>query len=199
MITNATPPSPYDGLPSATAGAAPPVRPFSALPARLRRELRVDHVGELVAVRLYDGALAGSRDPGVRRFAAGHRLIEREHLALFEAYLPPGARSRLGGVWQAAGWLLGWVPARLGPAALFAVVAGVERWVDGHYARQIDLARRMGADAELIALLEACRSDEARHAQDAETLHPQAPWWAKALAGVAVGCSRAGVVVARWV
>jgi demethoxyubiquinone hydroxylase (CLK1/Coq7/Cat5 family) len=78
-----TPSSPYDGLPSAAAGLEPPRRPFAALPAAVRRELRVDQVGELVAVRLYDGALAGSRDPDVRRFAAGHRRIERAHLALF--------------------------------------------------------------------------------------------------------------------
>ena len=191
--------SPYDGLPSAVAGLEPPSRPFAALPPRLRRELRVDHVGELVAVRLYDGALAGTRDADVRRFAAGHRLIELEHLRLFEAYLPVPARSRLEAFWRLSGWLLGWVPARLGPAALYAVVGGVERWVDGHYARQIALARRMGADPEMIRMLEACRSDEARHAEDAEHLHPKAPWWAKALAAVAVGCSRAGVVVARWV
>ena len=192
-------PSPYDGLPSATAGLKPPRRPFAALPARMRRELRVDHVGELVAVRLYDGALAGTHNPDVRRFAAGHRLVERGHLRLFEAYLPPQARSRLGTFWRLAGWLLGWVPARLGPAAFFAVVAGVERWVDGHYARQIALASRMGLDPELTRMLDACRSDEARHAEDAEHLHPRSPLWARALAGVAVGCSRTGVVVARWV
>ena len=192
-------PSPYDGLPSAAMGLEPPRRPFAALPVRMQRELRVDHVGELVAVRLYDGALAGSRDPDVRRFAAGHRLIEREHLRLFEAYLPPPARSRLGAFWRPAGWLLGWVPARLGPAAFFTVVAGVERWVDGHYARQIVLASRMGLDPELTRMLDACRSDEARHAEDAQGLHPETPWWARALAGVAVGCSRAGGGGARWV
>ena len=91
------------------------------------------------------------------------------------------------------------MPARLGPAALYAVVAGVERWVDGHYTRQIDLARRLAPDPELLRLLEACRSDEARHAEDAEHLHPEAPWWTRLLAAVAVGCSRAGVGVARWV
>lgn len=196
-ITSA--PSPYDGLPSAVAGLEPPRLAFAALPAAIRRELRVDQVGELVAVRLYDGALTGSRDPDVRRFAAGHRVIERAHLALFEAYLPPRARSRLGAFWRLAGWLLGWLPARAGPAALYAVVAGVERWVDGHYARQIDLVRRLAPDPELLRMLEACRSDEARHAEDAEELRPEAPWWARALAGVAVGCSRAGVGVARWV
>lgn len=199
MTGTTTTSSPYDGLPSAAAGLQPPRQGYATLPAAVRRELRVDQVGELVAVRLYDGALAGSRDPDVRRFAAGHRCIERAHLALFEAYLPRGARSRLGAFWRLAGWLLGWVPARLGPAALYAVVAGVERWVDGHYARQIALVRRLAPDPELIRMLEACRSDEARHAEDAEQLHPEAPRWARVLAGVAVGCSRAGVVVARWV
>ncbi|WP_448190704.1 demethoxyubiquinone hydroxylase family protein [Azospirillum sp. sgz301742] len=165
----------------------------------MRRELRVDHVGELVAVRLYDGALAGTRDAHVRRFAAGHRLIELDHLRLFEVYLPPGARSRLGPFWRLAGWLLGWVPARLGPAALYAVVAGVERWVDGHYTRQIVLARSVAPDADLLRMLEACRADEARHARDAEGLHPEAPPWARVLATTAVALSRAGVVVARWV
>jgi ubiquinone biosynthesis monooxygenase Coq7 len=191
--------SPYDGLPSAVTGLEPPRLPFAALPARMRRELRVDHVGELVAVRLYDGALAGTRDPDVRRFAAGHRRIELNHLRLFEAYLPPDARSRLGAFWRLAGWLLGRVPARLGPAALYAVVAAVERWVDGHYTRQIALARRVAPDEELLRMLEACRADEARHARDAEHLHPKAPMWARMLATTAVALSQAGVVVARWV
>nr|WP_246653690.1 demethoxyubiquinone hydroxylase family protein [Azospirillum formosense] len=178
---------------------APPQLDLSALPPRIRRELRASHVGETVAVALYDGVAGATSDPEVLRFAASHRRVERRHLRLFEAVLPPERRSALLAFWRWSGRVMGGLPAWLGPPYFYAVVAGVEAWVDGHYARQIDLARRLAPDPGLLTLLEACRLDERLHARDAARLDPAPPWTARALAGVAVFLSGVGVRVARWV
>lgn len=188
-----------DAPPSATAGLAVPRLDLAALPPRMIRELRASHVGETVAVNLYDGVAWATSDPEVLRFAASHRRVEREHLRLFEAILPPARRSRLTGFWRLSGRLMGGLPAWLGPVYFYAVVAGVEAWVDGHYAGQIATARRLAPDPDLLRLLDACRIDEIRHSRDAARLDPAPPWTARAVAALAVGLSHVGVMVARWV
>lgn len=185
--------------PSATIGLAPPRLDLSALPPRILRELRASHVGETVAVSLYDGVAGATTDPEVLRFAASHRRVERRHLRLFEAVLPPERRSGPMAFWRWSGRVMGALPAWLGPPYFYAVVAGVEAWVDGHYARQIALARRLAPDPDLLNLLEACRLDESLHARDATRLDPAPPWTARALAGLAVFLSRLGARAARWV
>ena len=67
----------------------------SAVDKELLAELRSDHAGEYGAVSIYDGILAVSRSPEVRRFATNHRATELEHLRFMEAYLPPPERTRL--------------------------------------------------------------------------------------------------------
>ena len=191
-------PSP-EAPPSATIGLAPPSLDLSALPPRILRELRASHVGETVAVSLYDGVAGATTDPEVLRFAASHRRVERRHLRLFEAVLPPEKRSAPMGFWRWSGHVMGGLPAWLGPSYFYAVVAGVEAWVDGHYAGQIALVRRLAPDPDLLRLLEACRLDERLHSHDAARLDPAPPLTARALARLAVFLSRLGVGVARWV
>ncbi|MCW2235851.1 demethoxyubiquinone hydroxylase family protein [Azospirillum canadense] len=197
-----TPPTegvPTEAPPSETIGLAPPRLDLDALPPRMLRELRASHVGETVAVNLYDGVAGATTDPELLRFAASHRLVELRHLRLFEAVLPHARRSRLMGFWRLSGRLMGGLPARLGPDYVYAVVAGVESWVDGHYAGQIDTVRRLAPDPGLLRMLEACRHDEIQHSLDAARLDPAPPWGARALARLAVGLSRLGVALARRV
>lgn len=191
--------SPYSGFPSDAVGLTAPGIDVDGLPSALRRELRASHVGETVAVALYDGVVAASRDPDLLTFARSHRTVEVIHLRLWSELLPPRRRSRILPVWRAAGWLMGWLPARVGPAAFYTVVGAVEGWVDGHYAGQIALSRRLGAPAALIALMQACREDEARHSRDAARLACRPGVVARLLAALAVAGSRVGVAVARWV
>ena len=172
--------SPTEAAPSDTIGLAPPRLDLEALPPLMLRELRASHVGETVAVNLYDGVAGATSDPDLLRFAASHRLVELRHLRLFEAILPPGRRSRLMGFWRLSGRLMGAIPARLGPAYVYAVVAAVEAWVDGHYAGQIDAARRLAPDPGLLRMLEACRHDERQHSLDAARLDPSPPRGARA-------------------
>jgi 3-demethoxyubiquinol 3-hydroxylase len=172
--------------------------------AETRRDLRSDQAGETGAVRIYDGVLAVSRDPGVRAFAHRHRATEIEHLALVDAWLPPARRSRLLPLWRLSGWLTGALPALAGPRAVYATIAAVETFVDRHYQDQIDRLRpRAAEDAEvarLVDLLERCRQDEVHHRDEAAAAAPppsQRPWPLRVWAGLVGFGSAAAVVVCR--
>jgi len=144
-----------------------PKRHPVALPAWLVGELRSDHAGETGAVRIYDGVLAVARDPALRAFAQAHRDTEAQHLALIEAELPPAQRSRLLGPWRLAGWLTGALPALAGPRAVYATIAAVETFVDGHYQQQLDRLAAMPAHAALRQTLARCQADECHHRDEA--------------------------------
>ena len=59
----------------------------------LRGDIRSDHAGEVGAVMIYRGVLAGSRDPLVREFALAHLATEQRHLAIIEALLVRGRKA----------------------------------------------------------------------------------------------------------
>jgi ubiquinone biosynthesis monooxygenase Coq7 len=142
-------------------------RPSNALPVAVLADLRSDLAGEVGAVQIYRGILAVSRDSDVRTFAARHLATELLHLRRIRQWLPASARSRLLPLWRIAGWVTGAIPALIGPRAVFVTVAAVERFVDRHYAVQIE---RLSAHPELGALREtlaACRNDEIAHRHDA--------------------------------
>jgi demethoxyubiquinone hydroxylase (CLK1/Coq7/Cat5 family) len=141
--------------------------PASALPGWVVADLRTDHAGEVGAVEIYRGILAAARDRELRAFAGRHLANELLHLRQIRQWLPASARSRLLPLWRVAGWLTGALPALLGPRAVFVTVAAVERFVDRHYAVQIE---RLSAHPELGPLREtlaACRRDEIAHRDDA--------------------------------
>jgi ubiquinone biosynthesis monooxygenase Coq7 len=191
------PHSPLLGAPSEVAHTPTPPIDWRALPPALKRELRASHVGEAVAVRLYDGVSDATGDAEARLFARKHKEVELTHLSRLRALVPEGEESRLVGLLSAGGWLMGWLPAKLGPHRFYTVLASVEQWVDGHYARQIDIARRHGAPDGLVRLLQACRNDEAHHAEDGWALAGKPDALARALAWIAVSSSRLGVALAR--
>ena len=131
-------------------------------------DLRSDHAGEAGAVMIYLGILAGSRDPSVRRFAIEHLLTEQEHLDTMEALVNPASRSLLLPLWRAAGWMTGFLPALVGPRAVYATIAVVERFVVAHYQEQICKLGADGFAGVLRVILESCQADEAHHRDDAE-------------------------------
>ena len=145
------------------------VAALGGLPPPVLADLRTDHAGEVGAVQIYRGILAVSRDRGVRAFAARHLATELLHLRRIRHWLPAPARSRLLPLWRAAGWLTGAVPALFGPRAVYATIAAVERFVDRHYAEQIERLAAEPALAELRDTLEACRRDEVAHRDEAIT------------------------------
>ena len=172
--------------PAADRRAAPPeIRPHphtptamlddaSRLPLQtLVADLRTDHAGESGAVMIYRGILCVTRDTRLRHFAQAHLATEAHHLAQIEPLLTPAQRSRLLPLWHVAGWLTGALPALVGPRAVYATIEAVETFVDQHYAEQIEAIDRhdpLGTDRPLHsvrALLQACRSDEIAHRDEA--------------------------------
>lgn len=137
------------------------------LPRWLERDLRSDHAGEAGAVQIYRGILAVARDESVRDFARHHLRTERSHLERIESLLPVPKRSRLLPLWRIAGFLTGFVPAVLGPRAVYATIDAVESFVDHHYQSQIDRLSQDGIYPEVRRLLEDCRLDEVDHRDDA--------------------------------
>jgi demethoxyubiquinone hydroxylase (CLK1/Coq7/Cat5 family) len=69
-------------------------------------------------------------------------------------------------LWRIAGWVTGAMPALLGPRAVFVTVAAVERFVDQHYAAQIEQLSAHPERAALRETLTACRRDEIAHRDD---------------------------------
>jgi len=144
----------------------------------LDRELSSNLAGETGAVAIYDGAAAGLRlraaagiggssEPAALGFIREHRAAEAAHLALFEALLPEGKRTRLLPVWRVAGFALGFAPACVSPRALFVTVEAVETFVEEHYLAQITPLRLEGRAPELARLLEHCCEEEVHHRHDA--------------------------------
>lgn len=176
-----------------------PVAPRAAAAgASVIADLRSDHAGETGAVQIYRGILAVARDPALREFAARHLATERTHLAHIECWLPADERSRLLPLWRVAGWLTGALPALFGPRAVYATVEAVERFVDAHYAAQIDGLVADGALVELHDTLVWARGDEIAHRDEAAAAQgrPQGPvlrawsWGVGAGSTLAVAVSR---------
>jgi ubiquinone biosynthesis monooxygenase Coq7 len=163
------------GKPTRAAPRPPRVTGEGRLPGDLEprqlvdRMIRVDHAGELGAVRIYEGQLAvlGQAPAGqvIRRMAAE----ERRHLEAFER-LVVERRVRptlLSPLWHVVGYALGVGTALIGERAAMACTVAVEEVIDGHYRRQ---AEQLGADeASLRSTLESFRTDELRHRDEALT------------------------------
>ncbi len=137
------------------------------LPEAMLRELRSDHAGELGAVWIYRGVLAVARDPALRAFAQAHEAAEQAHLDFFLQELPAQWHSKLAPLWRIAGFLLGALPAFIGPGAVYRTIAAVEAFVDEHYQVQIDMLEGRERYAWLRDRLIAFRADELHHRDDA--------------------------------
>ncbi|MEM9706460.1 MAG: demethoxyubiquinone hydroxylase family protein [Pseudomonadota bacterium] len=164
--------SPDAGAPAAPHNVADPFEllksiDLSSIDKQTLGDLRTDHAGETGAVFIYRGILAISREEKVRAFSEEHLATESEHLALVEAILPPGQRSRLIPIWRIAGWLTGALPALFGPRAVFKTIEAVETFVDVHYQEQIDYLSDKPQHAALTSLLKICQADEVHHRDEA--------------------------------
>ncbi len=131
------------------------------------RMIRVDHAGELGAVRIYEGQMSvlGKSPAG----AALRRMAdqEREHLEAFgrlivERRVRPTALTPL---WHVAGFALGAGTALLGEKAAHACTVAIEEVIDEHYRGQ---AEQLGDDeAALRSTIERFRADEIAHRDEA--------------------------------
>lgn len=149
--------------------------PNPTLSEAVTADLRTDQAGEVGAVRIYQGVLAVTSDPALRAFALRHLATERSHLQRIEAWLPRTHHSRLLPLWQAAGWLTGALPALLGPRAVYCTIEAVERFVDLHYAQQIEHLASHPELALLRRTLIDCQGDELAHRIEAAAARGAAP------------------------
>jgi demethoxyubiquinone hydroxylase (CLK1/Coq7/Cat5 family) len=171
-----------------------------ATDAAIIADLRTDHAGETGAVQIYRGVLAVSRDAALRTFAERHLGTERDHLRHIEAWLPAEERSTLLPLWRVAGWVTGALPALFGPRAVYATVEAVERFVDRHYAEQIERLQHLPALVELHDTLAWCRADEITHRDEAAVAQAKQPGVAlRAWTWLVDAGSRFAVRVARRV
>jgi ubiquinone biosynthesis monooxygenase Coq7 len=161
--------------------------------APVERFIRVDHAGELGAVRIYAGQLAvlGCRGGETVRHMAEQ---ERRHLAMFEKLMTE-RRVRptlLAPLWHVAGFALGAGSALLGEKGAMAATAAVEDVIDDHYAKQ---AQALGDDeAALRDVIEEARADEIEH-RDIALEHGAAEAPAQTLIG---GVIRRSARLAIW-
>lgn len=135
--------------------------------------MRVNHVGEVCAQALYTAqALAArsgrrSNEPLARQLeAAGQE--ETDHLAwTAERLRELGARpSLLNPVWYAGAFGLGLLAGRLGPGVSLGFVVETERQVEAHLAGHME--RLPAADQTSRAIVAQMKTDEARHAREAQ-------------------------------
>jgi ubiquinone biosynthesis monooxygenase Coq7 len=133
---------------------------------RLHEILRVDHAGELGAVRIYEGQLAvlgRARARGTADLIRRMEEQEREHKAAFDSLLAERRvrPSLLEPVWSAAGFALGAATALLGERAAMACTVAVEEVIGEHYKRQVDEIR--DREPDLAGKLERLREQELEH------------------------------------
>jgi ubiquinone biosynthesis monooxygenase Coq7 len=125
--------------------------------------MRVNHTGEVCAQALYSAQAAVARDPSVAaRFAQAARE-EEDHLAWTQSRLAQleDRPSLLNPLWYAGSFAIGAVAGLIGDRVNLGFVVETERQVEEHLTTHLD--RLPERDARSRAIVEAMRSDEARH------------------------------------
>lgn len=136
-------------------------------PPDIAAMIRVDHAGELGAVRIYAGqrAVLGASPATARTAALVAHMAEQEdaHLKTFDTLIRSrGVRpTALTPLWHVAGYALGAVTALMGEKAAMACTEAVEEVIDDHYAQQEE--RLKGRDPELARTIAQFRADEIAH------------------------------------
>jgi len=136
---------------------------------RLEEILRVDHAGELGAVRIYQGQLAilGAGEGAQRAADLVHHMAAQEarHKDCFDRLLTEHRirPTLLDPVWSAAGFALGAASALMGEKAAMACTVAVEDVIGEHYARQI--AEIQDQEPALAETLSEMREEELEHRQ----------------------------------
>jgi ubiquinone biosynthesis monooxygenase Coq7 len=132
--------------------------------------MRVNHVGEVCAQALYQGQALTARDPEKRRVLEHAALEEEDHLAwsAHRVHELGGRLSLLNPLWYAGSFAIGVAAGALGDRWNLAFLAETERQVEEHL--EGHLRRLPESDARTRAVVEAMRSEEAKHRASAVAL-----------------------------
>jgi ubiquinone biosynthesis monooxygenase Coq7 len=151
--------------------------------------MRVNHVGEVCAQALYSAQALTTRDATLRRQFEQAAREETDHLAWTEERLRQlGDRhSLLNPLWYAGAFAIGLAAGRAGDRTSLGFLVETERQVERHLEGHLD--RLPAQDTASRAIVEQMRSDEARHADDAQSagasaLPPPVRWAMRAAARV---------------
>jgi ubiquinone biosynthesis monooxygenase Coq7 len=129
--------------------------------------MRVNHVGEVCAQALYQGQALTARDAGSRANLRQAAREEQDHLAWSAERIGElgGRPSLLNPLWYAGSFAMGAAAGAFGDRWNLAFLAETERQVEEHLSGH--LQKLPPSDLRTQALVEAMRSDEARHRQTA--------------------------------
>ncbi|MCI3181882.1 hypothetical protein C5708_16680 [Caulobacter sp. CCUG 60055] len=131
----------------------------------IARLLRVNHAGEVGAIRIYRGQLwlARFRAPDLADFLTETLAHEQEHRSTFARLMKERdvRPCRTLGFWAAGGLALGLFAAALGRDAILVCTEAVERTVHGHLTGQV--AWLAGRDEALAAAIAAVDAEEQTH------------------------------------
>lgn len=129
--------------------------------------MRVNHVGEVCAQALYQGQALTARDPAAREALARAAREEEDHLAWSAGRVRElgGRLSVLNPLWYAGSFAIGALAGALGDRWNLAFLAETERQVEEHLSGHLEALPPQ--DERTRAVVEAMRSDEARHRETA--------------------------------
>lgn len=132
--------------------------------------MRVNHVGEVCAQALYQGQAITARAPGNRQALTRAALEEQDHLVWSAERIDElgGHTSLLNPLWYGGALAVGVAAGVLGDRWSLAFLAETEHQVEEHLSGH--LQRLPAEDRKTRAVVEAMRSDEARHRDSAISL-----------------------------
>ena len=142
----------------------PPNNQSSFSEEKIRSMLRVDHAGEVGAVRIYDGQLAVFKKGKVAKKIKEMLLHEKEHLDSFHSLMNE-YRVRptiLYPLWDVAGYLLGYTTAKMGEKTAMLCTAAIEEVICEHYSEQLETLKKSDRK-ELVQKIQKFYNDEKKH------------------------------------
>lgn len=132
--------------------------------------MRVNHTGEVCAQALYSGQSLTAQDTAVRGTLEQAAREETEHLAWTASRIAElgGRTSVLNPVFYVGAFTMGAISGAFGDRWNLGFLAETERQVEGHLDSHLD--RLPQADAKSRAIVNQMKQDEARHADNAQSL-----------------------------
>lgn len=130
--------------------------------------MRINHVGEVCAQALYVGQAAVARDEATRKHLLEAAQEETDHLAWCAQRLGEldSRPSLLNPLWYAGSYAIGVLAGLRGDGWNLGFVVETERQVEAHLDEHLQTLPP--ADARSRAILHTMKTDEARHADNAQ-------------------------------
>ena len=130
--------------------------------------MRINHVGEICAQALYVGQAAVARDEATRTHLLEAAQEETDHLAWCAQRLDEldSRPSLLNPLWYAGSYAIGVLAGLCGDGWNLGFVVETERQVEAHLDEHLQTLPP--ADARSRAILHTMKTDEARHAYNAQ-------------------------------